>query len=115
MDLQAVSAQGVFAPRLMAQSLRTTIDEIAQTTGLGRDALMRANRVGNPKTQKRLREMIEIVTRVSPRFGSDLLAYAWYRSTPLPGYAVTPMQLVRDGHADQVHLYLDRLDAGLSA
>lgn len=116
MDLQRVSDHGVFAPRLMAQSLRTTVDEIAQTAGLGRDALTRANRVGTPRTQKRLREMVEILNRVAPRFGSDLLAYAWYRSTPLAGFGeATAMQLVRDGHADRVHLYLDRMDAGLFA
>ncbi|SFQ03389.1 antitoxin Xre/MbcA/ParS toxin-binding domain-containing protein [Tranquillimonas alkanivorans] len=115
MELNAVSKEGVFAPRLMAQSLRTTVDEIAQTAGLGRDALVRSSRVGKPKTQKRLREMMEIVTRTSPRFGSDLMAYAWYRSTPLPGYGVTPMQLVQDGRADLVHRHLDRLDAGVHA
>ncbi|ETW11409.1 hypothetical protein ATO8_17100 [Roseivivax marinus] len=115
MDIQAVSSKGVFAPRLVAEGLRTTVDEIAQTTGLGRDALVRAARVGTPRTQKRLREMIEIVGRASPRFGSDLLAYAWYRSTPLPGYGVTAMRLVQDGHADWVHDYLDRLDAGIPA
>ncbi|SFU12707.1 antitoxin Xre/MbcA/ParS toxin-binding domain-containing protein [Sedimentitalea nanhaiensis] len=115
MDLQSVSTDGLFAPQLVAKTLRTTVAEIAQTAGLGRDALVRSARIGNPKTQKRLREMIEIIRRVSPRFGSDLLAYAWYRSTPLPGYAVTPMQLVRDGRADLVHRHLDRLDAGIMA
>lgn len=115
MNLQAVSKEGHFAPSLMAEVLRTNIDEIARTVGLGRDALVRRNRVGNPKTQKRLREMIEILNRVSPRFGSDLMAYAWYRSTPLPGFGVSPMQLVRDGRADLVMRYIDRLDAGIPA
>jgi hypothetical protein len=115
MNLISASHKGHFAPRQMAATLRTTVDEIAETVGLGRDALARASRVENPKTQKRLREMIEIVNRVSPRFGSDLLAYAWYRSTPLAGYGVTAMQLVRDGNAASVHRYLDRLDAGIPA
>ena len=115
MDLGVVSENGLFAPRLIARELRTTVDEISQTTGLGRDALARSSRVGNPKTQKRLREMIEILSRVSPRCGSDLLAYAWYRSVVLPGYGVTPMQLVRDGRAAEVHTHLDRVDAGIYA
>lgn len=115
MKLQAISDHEIFAPRLLADALRTTVNEIAQTAGLGRDALVRASRVGSARTQTRLREMIEIIGRTSPRFGSDLLAYAWYRSTPLPGYGVTAMRLVQDGRADLVHLYLDKLDAGIPA
>lgn len=115
MDLNSVSENGLFAPRLLAQSLRTTIDEIADSSGLSHDALARSKRVGNPKTQKRLREMVEILARVSPRFESDLMAYAWYRSAVLPGYGVTSMHLLRDGRAAEIHAYLDRLDAGIYA
>ena len=39
---------------------------------------------------------------VERRFGSALVAYAWYRSEPLPGFGgQTAMQLVRDGKADE--------------
>jgi hypothetical protein len=30
--------------------------------------------------------MVEVLNRVEPRFGSPVIAYAWYRSTPLPGF-----------------------------
>ena len=97
-------------------ALRTTRDEIAQTAGLGRDAILRKERIASQKTQKRLREMVEILNKIEPRFGSDLIAYAWYRSEPLPGFSgQTAMQLVRAGRAADVLEYIDAVDAGVFA
>ena len=60
--------------------------------------------------------MVEIVNKVEPRFGSALIAYAWFRSEPLPGFGgQTAMQLVRAGHADWVLEYIDAVDAGIHA
>ena len=107
---------GQFAPGRIAKALRTTREEVAHTVGLGRDAVVRKERIASPKTQKRLREMVEILNRVEPRFGSALLAYAWYRSEPLPGFSgQTAMQLVQSNRADDVLTYLDAVDAGVHA
>ena len=113
----ARTAQGPgFSPRLIAEHLLTTVDDVAASTGLGRDALSRKDRIATPKTQTRLREMMEILNRVSPRFGSDLLAYAWYRSEPLTGFGgMTAMHLVRQGRAGEVMEYIDAVDAGVYA
>ena len=46
---------------------------------------MRQDRIASLKTRKRLREMVEILNRVEPRFGSALIAYSWSRSEPLAG------------------------------
>ncbi len=114
MRIETFALEGLFVPALIARALRTTQDEVAQTVGLGRDALARAERVQSPKTQKRLREMVEILNRVEPRFGSALLAYAWYRSQPLAGFAgLTAMHLVREGRAAEVMDYIDAVDAGV--
>ncbi len=59
--------------------------------------------------------MVEILNKVEPRFGSALMAYAWYRSEPLPGSGQTAMQLVRGGRADEVLDYIDAVDAGVHA
>ena len=97
MHLEAFAEHGQFAPGRIAEQLRTTRDEIAQTIGLGRDAVLRPERISSPRTQKRLREMVELLNRVEPRFGSALIAYAWYRSEPLAGFGgQTAMQLVRE-------------------
>ena len=66
--------------------------------------------------EARLREVIEIIAKVEPRFGSALMAYAWYRSEPLPGLSgQTAMQLVRSGRAQEVLDYIDAVDAGIHA
>lgn len=116
MGLAQYSDDGMFAPRKIAEMLRTTSEEIGRTAGLGKDAIQRKDRVRSDKTQRRLREMMEIVNKVEPRFGSALIAYAWYRSEPLSGFSgQTAMQLVRNGRADEVLDYIDAVDAGVHA
>jgi hypothetical protein len=116
MGLAQYADEGLFSPRKIAEALRTTSDEIARTAGLGRDAIQRKDRIRSDKTQRRLREVAEIINKVEPRFGSALMAYAWYRSEPLAGFfGMTAMQLVRDGRADEVLDYIDAVDAGIHA
>ena len=116
MRLAQYADHGVFAPRRIADALQTTSEEIARTAGLGKDAIQRKDRVKSDKTQRRLREMVEVINKVEPRFGSALIAYAWYRSEPLPGFSgQTAMQLVRSGRADDVLDYVDSIDAGVYA
>lgn len=103
----------VFSPTLVAEALRTTKSEIAGTLGLGKDAFTRASRVRARKTQVRLRQMLEILNRVEAATGSTLAAYAWFRAEPLPGFgSATPDMLLREGRAEDVHAYLDRVLAG---
>ena len=113
MRFQEYVEDQVFSPTLVAARLRTTKSEIAGTLGLGKDAFTRASRVRARKTQVRLRQMLEILNRVEAATGSPLAAYAWFRAEPLPGFGgATPDLLVREGRADQVHAYLDRVLAG---
>lgn len=116
MSLVDYADDGIFAPQKIATAFRTTSEEVARTIGLGKDAVQRKDRVRSDRTQRRLREMVEIVNKVEPRFGSALIAYAWYRSEPLPGFSgQTAMQLVRDGRAGEVLDYIDAVDAGVFA
>jgi hypothetical protein len=116
MGLARYADDGFFAPRKIADAFRTTSEEVARTAGLGKDAVQRKERVRSDRTQRRLREMVEIINKVEPRFGSALMAYAWYRSEPLPGFSgLTAMQLVRSGRADEVLEYIDAVDAGVHA
>jgi len=116
MGLAQFADGGLFSPRKIADALRTTSEEIARTAGLGKDAIQRKDRIRSDRTQRRLREIAEIINKVEPRFGSALMAYAWYRSEPLPGFSgMTAMQLVRDGRADDVLDYIDAIDAGVHA
>jgi hypothetical protein len=116
MGLVQYSDNGFFAPRKIADAFRTTSEEVARTAGLGKDAVQRKDRVRSDKTQRRLREMVEVINKIEPRFGSTLMAYAWYRSEPLPGFSgQTAMQLVRSGRVEEVLEYVDAVDAGVHA
>ena len=50
---------------------------------------------------------IEVLSKVEPRFGSVIMAYAWYRSEALSGFSgQTAMELVRcDRVQDVADLY----------
>ncbi len=116
MGLAQYAENGMLAPRKIADAFRTTSDEVARTAGLGRDAIQRKDRVQSVRTQRRLREMVEVINKVEPRFGSGLMAYAWYRSEPLAGFSgQTAMQLVRGGRGSEVLDYIDAVDAGVHA
>ena len=116
MPIAAYAEHGQFAPRKMAAVLRTTSDELARTLGLGKDAIQRKDRIASDRTQRRLRQMAEVLSKVEPRFGSAMLAYACYRSEPLPGFSgQTAMRLVQDNRADDVLTYIDAIDAGIHA
>lgn len=116
MHLMNFAEGGQFEPRKIAAALRTSAEEVAMTVGLGKDALQRRARINSDKTQRRLRELVEVINKVEPRFGSELMAYAWYRSEPLPGFdGRTAMQLVQEGKAQQVLEYIDAIDAGVFA
>ena len=113
MRFQRFIADEAFSPTLIADALRTTKSEIAGTLGLGKDAFTRASRIRARKTQVRLLQLLEILNRVEAVTGSLLAAYAWFRAEPLPGFGgATPDQLVREGRAEHVHAYLDRIMAG---
>lgn len=116
MPIQNYADNGAFAPRKIAEALRTTSDELARSLGLGKDAIQRKDRIASAHTQRRIRQMVEVLNKVEPRFGSALLAYAWYRSEPLPGFSgQSAMQLVHSNRADDVLAYIDAVDAGVHA
>lgn len=104
--------KGVSVDRLSA-ALHITKSELALAAGLSRDAVSKAARSNSIATQSRLREMSEIINRVIPWTGSELAAYAWYRSQPLPSFGdATAEELVRQGQGEKVRTYLGRIAAG---
>ncbi|MER8586056.1 MULTISPECIES: hypothetical protein [unclassified Mesorhizobium] len=53
--------------------------------GLSNDAIQRKDRVRSDKTRRRL---IGNINKIEPRFGSAMMAYAFYRSQALQGFSV---------------------------
>ena len=76
LSLMQFADEGYFSPQKIAALLMTTKEDIANSAGLGRDAVVRQERVKTNKTQRKLREMVEIINKVTPHFGSALMVYA---------------------------------------
>lgn len=90
-----------------------TKGQLAETIGLNVAAISKADRRTAPRTQSRVREMLEIISRVSEWSGGTTQALAWYRSQPIPALdGRTAEALVKDGRAGAVRTYLDHMAVG---
>lgn len=86
---------------------------LAGSLGFADDTLQRFSRASAPKTQQRLREMLEILTRVEPWAGGMPQALGWYRGQGIPALGdQTAEALVKSDQAVVVRRYLDGLAAG---
>jgi transcriptional regulator with XRE-family HTH domain len=104
---------GLIAADRVSAVLRITQAELAAALGLSREAVTRAARARAPGTQARLRDMVEIINRVRGWAGSPGQAFAWYRSQPLASFGdQTAEALVKEGRAEAVKGYLDRIAVG---
>jgi len=87
--------------------------QLAETAGLGRDTLQKTVRRNAPKTQARVTEMLEIISRVETWAGGHAQAMAWYRAQPLAALdGRTAEALVKSGRAGAVRDYLDHIALG---
>ena len=108
-----IGADGLVLPKTATEILEVTQPQLAETAGLSRDAVSKQARVRSPATQRRLRDMIEIIARVAPWAGGKQQALAWYRATPIPALGdQTAEAVVKAGHAAAVRKYLDGIAAG---
>jgi len=108
-----VTPDNTISPAELIAILRITRKELASAIGMSRDAVSKQARIKAGKTQKRLRDMIEIINRVLPWTGAELSAFAWYRSQPLPSFGdKTAEDLVREGRGEAVKDYLSRIAEG---
>lgn len=104
---------GRIAPQRVANDFGMSKLQLAETAGLRRETLYRAERIGAPKAQGRLREMLEIISIVAEWAGGKEQAMAWYRAQPLPSFGGrTAEALVKDGKAAAVRNYLDQVALG---
>lgn len=110
---QFIKKGGVVDVEEVAETFRMTKTQLANTTGLGVATLTKADRRKSPKAQRRVTEMLEIISRVRDWVGGEAQAMAWYRSQPIPALnGRTPEALVKSGKANAVRDYLDHLALG---
>jgi hypothetical protein len=104
---------GLIAADRLSGVLCITRAELALAIGLSRDAVTKTARARMPATQSRLRDVVEILNRVRSWSGSPQQAFAWYRSQPIPSFGdQTAEALVKEGRAEAVKRYLDRITVG---
>jgi uncharacterized protein (DUF2384 family) len=108
-----MDGSGAIAIERVADSFGMSKSQLAETIGLARESLYKAARNRTPKTQTRLKEMLEIISRVRDWAGGKEQAMAWYRAQPIPAFGGrTAEALVKDGKAGAVRDYLDHLAVG---
>jgi Protein of unknown function (DUF2384) len=106
-------SDGSIEPGRLTEELRVSKAELAYAAGLSREAVSKTARLNAPSTQRRLRDMVEIITRVLPWAGSVPQAFAWYRAQPIPSFGdQTAEDLVKEGRAEAVKAYLARIAVG---
>ena len=106
-------ADGAVAADRVADAFRMTKSQLADTLGLAPETLYKSSRAHAPKTQARMREMLEIVGRIKDWAGGKLQAMAWYRAQPIPAFGHrTAEALVKSGHAGAMREYLDHIAMG---
>jgi hypothetical protein len=87
--------------------------QLADTIGLGRETLYKATRANAVKTQARVREMLEIISRVADWAGGNNQAMVWYRAQPILALGGrTAESLVKAGEAAALRDYLDHIALG---
>jgi hypothetical protein len=98
----AASQFGVSSAQLLETAgVRSNVKSDLTLTKLDKDA------------QTRVREMLEIVSRISAWAGGKEQAFAWYRAEPIPAFGSrTAESLVKEGKAAAVRDYLDHVATG---
>ena len=90
-----------------------TKGQLAETAGLASDTLQKSARRDAPKTQARVTEVLEILSRLESWAGGRGQALAWYRAQPIAALdGRTAEALVKSGKAAVVRDYLDHLTLG---
>jgi len=108
-----IDDRGDVVVKRVADDFGMSQGQLADTVGLARQTFYKAKRVRAAKTQNRMKEMLEIVSRVSQWAGGKTQAMAWYRSEPLAAFDNrTAEALVKSGHAASVRDYLDQIALG---
>lgn len=108
-----IDRRGRVAIDRVASTFGMSKTQLADTIGLGREALYKATRANAVKTQTRVREMLEIITRVTDWAGGKDQAMAWYRAQPIAALGGrTAESLVKSGESAALRDYLDHIALG---
>jgi hypothetical protein len=104
---------GTVALDALLDGLHLTKTDLALVLGMSRDSLSKTSRLTAQASQRRLRDFVEILLRVTPWAGSLPQAFAWFSAQPLPSFGdQTAADLVREGRTEAVKAYISRIAVG---
>jgi uncharacterized protein (DUF2384 family) len=110
---QFLNEEGKIVPDRVADWFGMSKGQLGETIGVSAATLHRFSREYAPTTQSRLREMLEVLGRVADWAGGVKQAMAWYRAEPIPSFGGRTAEfLVKEGKAEAVRNYLDRVALG---
>ena len=110
---EIMTSDGYIEPKALARMFHTTVEEVGHFTGIAVSTLKKSDRVKGVKAQTQLQSVTEIISKIIPWAGNRYLAFAWYRSEPIPAFGGrTAENLVTDGKADIVKDYIEHLALG---
>lgn len=108
-----VNSSGLIVVDDVAEWFGMSKGQLAETVGVRPETFRRVKRAAAPKTQTRVKEMLEIVGRVAEWAGGKDQAMAWYRAEPIPAFGGRTAEfLVKDGKAAAVREFLDHVAVG---
>lgn len=106
-------ADGSMAIDKLAKILCVSEEELAASTGLCLEDLAEPFQQTPSETQHRIAALVWILERIASWTSHPRIAYAWYRSQPLPSYGgMTAEDLFKMGRILQIQEYLERIADG---
>jgi hypothetical protein len=105
--------EGGVAIDKVAANFGMSKSQLAETIGLGREALYKSARLQAAKTQSRFRDMLEIISRIADWAGGKDQTMAWCRAQLIAAFGGrTAESLVKSGQAGVSRDHLDHLTLG---
>ena len=113
-SLNAVlNPEGDVNVQVLASVLRMPVAQIAEAIGADLSAVDCAPTARDPDASERLRELVELLHVTVPWAGSVEMAWAHYRSYPIPALgSLTAEALLVRGRSEELSEYLRHIEDG---
>jgi hypothetical protein len=98
------------SPNRLSKALGVPVAGLAELTGVHRNTLRNPS---SERLQRRMREMIKVISAAAELTGALDKAIYWYRNEPIGDYGhKTAAELIAEGHVEAVLAYIRDLGNG---
>lgn len=110
---EAYGPNGVITVDHLTAALKISRAELAATSGLHCASVGEKTEFSDPVAHDKLCEFIRIINLATALVGTPLQAFEWYRSQRISSFGdQTAEALVKEGRAEAVKFYLERILIG---